>query len=56
MKPSLRAHAPFVSRHVDEAPFAVYLSTSAGRLPECNEAVVDEVSLERNGPCLSCRK
>jgi len=119
MKPSLRAHAPFVSRHVDEAPaspgvfllyrrgrlvyiglagpggsirerlhehlrgqagsctrsatefdfeaspypvslyrqyFAVYLGTSAGRLPECNEAVVDEVSLERNGPCLSCRK
>jgi hypothetical protein len=36
--------------------FAVYLGTSAGRLPECNEFVVDEVSLERNVPCLSCRK
>jgi hypothetical protein len=119
MKPSLHAHAPFVSRHVDEAPaspgvfilyrrgrlvyiglagpgssirerlrehllgragsctrsatefdfeaspypvslyrqyFAVYLGTSAGRLPECNEAVFDEVSSERDGSCLSCKK
>ena len=36
--------------------FAVYLGTSAGRLPECNEAVFDEVSSERDGSCLSCKK
>ncbi|HYI88048.1 MAG TPA: hypothetical protein VEX61_13250 [Burkholderiales bacterium] len=119
MRPSLRVHTPFVSRHVDEAPaspgvfllyrtgrliyigfaapggsirerlrehlrgqagsctrsatefdfeaspyprslyrhyFAVYLGTSAGRLPECNKAVVNEVPSERSGPCPSCRK
>ena len=30
--------------------FAVYLGTSAGRLPECNEAVVDEVPIGKEWP------